>query len=388
MKTLRAFLLHKRIWMMNILFPLLAAFLLTSLLGGSLSSRLNETGGKTRVALLGGDDAAPLVERLLLRMDLEVDTSIGESQIPELLKNGGLDIGIIIPKGMDAEIEGNRTASITIYHRGSSTTLSSIIGMVQNYEEGIVSTRMDSLGLPMSYVNPIEVREQMGFGMLERMEGGIRSTLPMLVFLFGFMGLIVPVATAFPDGPLKGGLDNIPVWDRLLGISLLATLSALLAVFGIWMSLRFHAGHPAFLMGFFKQYLSPYNLLHLTWMMFLSHLLWSAVLAFAAKRAGRFLGAFGIGCFISALYLLALLSAWAVAQGMGDTVAEWVAFVPCLNILAAAKMLLAGQLAPAFAGMLAGGLLASGLLGFATVARWKRKEKVEKPSVVETSEQG
>ncbi len=365
MRTVISLLKRKRIWIFNIILPLLFGFFLLNMIGKSISVSMNDTGNKIHLGLVNLDAENDLSKKIEQRQDIKIADGITAANIEQKIKDKEIELGIIIPKGFGDKINRLEMAEVKLFHRGNDLDVEDVISSISDFEENIIAERMDSMNLSDSYVNPITIKEKniSNINIIEIIDNNIRNYLPVILFLFAFLGLTLPAGLSLHNLPKDSSLLKIPIWDKLLGVSFFGLLTTLILILSFWLSIQFFDEHPAFLKGLIKKYLSIYNVFNLSWILFLSNIFWTCIISFMDRKTERRLGRFGIYFFTLTMFFIALITVSGLSYLFNLKISAATSFTPLLNSFTGIKEFLSIN-GISFPSML---LLLTGLLFWASI---------------------
>ncbi|MGB1217730.1 MAG: ABC transporter permease, partial [Saprospiraceae bacterium] len=247
-----------------------------------------------------------------------------------------LNYGLIIPDNSQEKINEGKTSEITLYYKNESSSEEIILSAIRNYEIKIAKKRINNLEQNYSYINPISIERISTNNFIENINNNLGKYLPLIPVLFGFLGLIAP-CTALFSSRKKGALNYAVKWDKLIGISFSGIMASFFVIMGMWLSIQFFSGHPAFMKGLMKNYLSWKNVFYLIIMILFSHLFWAGLLGYLSQKTKNTLGAFGISFFV--FFIFSIFCFIFLSLDFGNISA----FIPASNILAYSKSILLGN---------------------------------------------
>jgi hypothetical protein len=342
MKTFFSLFSYKRIFITNIIIPILLGFLIMTIIGRSVSRKMNHFDSTFSLGLINLDEGNELVAEIKKRKDIQLVEGITKQNISKKLEENEIDLALIIPEGFSKNLtQGGKTA-LELHHKNNSTQIDDLMSSISDFEDNIIKRRLDSIGSNHAFINPIEIDDVYDFNFMETTNKNISNYAPLLLFIFGFAGLILPSIIIFSEAKEKRDIKSLTLLDKLLGISLWGILTGMLFLLGLWLSVWFMAGIPAFIKGFFKQYFTIINTLHFAWIFLLAHFSWAALLSFFNTKAERHIGALGISYFIFSLFLFGLAFSSFFLPMFEESNSIILAFIPIINALAVIKKILLG----------------------------------------------
>ncbi|MGK0387308.1 MAG: hypothetical protein ACI94Y_000032 [Maribacter sp.] len=342
MKTFFSLFSYKRIFITNIIIPILLGFLMMTIIGRSISRKMNHFDSTFSLGLVNLDEGNELATEIKKRKDIQLVEGITQQNISKKLKENEIDLALVIPEDFSKSIAQGGKIALQLYHENNLTQIDDLMSSISDFEENIIKTRLDSIGRNNAFINPIEIDNVYDSNFTETTNKTISNYGPLLLFIFGFAGLILPSIIIFSEAKEKRNIKSLTLLDKLLGISIWGVFSGMLFLLGLWLSIWFMSGLPAFIKGFFKQYFTIINTLHFTWVFLLAHFFWVSLLSFFNAKAERHIGALGISYFIFSLFLfgLAFSSAFLPLFEEGNSIIF--AFIPIINALAVIKKILLG----------------------------------------------
>ncbi len=346
MKTFFSLLRYKRFWILNLVIPLLVSFLLMTIIGLSISQQMNSVPSKTQMGVVYSGDTTDFIEGLKKQNDIELIFDIDSSSIYEKVSSRKFSLGMIIPENFSTNIQEHQKNELKVYYNNEKD-LKKLQTYLEAYKNKIISVRLDSIQLSKNFLSPFSVKEVNALDLNEFLNQGIKmiestlkTLLPLILILFGFLGLIIPASIIFSNAKNKGKIEDASFLDKIIGVSIWGTLISLLIVIGLKSSLFLIPRQPAFLQGIFKSYLSNYNLLQFTILLFLSHLFWSNILAFFNRKAQTFLGAFGFSYFMFSIFFILTFLTSSIISILNYEENWIVTFMPVFNILSGGQQVL------------------------------------------------
>lgn len=342
MKTFFSLFSYKRIFITNIIIPILLGFLIMTIVGRSISRQMNHFDSTFSLGLINLDEGNELAIEIKKRKDIQLIEGITKENISEKLDANEIDLALIIPKDFSKNIAQGEKAALELHHKNNSTQIDDLMSSISDYEENIIKTRLDSIGSNDAFINPIAINDVYDSNFMETTNKNISNYAPLLLFIFGFAGLILPSIIIFSEAKEKRDIKSLTLLDKLLGISIWGILTGILFLLGLYLSIWFMSGLPAFIKGFFKQYFTIINTLHFAWIFLLAHFFWASLLSFFNAKAERHIGALGISYFIFSLFLFGLAFSSFFLPMFEEGNSMILAFIPIINALAVIKKILLG----------------------------------------------
>lgn len=342
MKTFFSLFFYKRIFIANIIIPVGLGFLMMTIIGRSISHQMNHFDSTFSLGMINMDEGNELSIAIEKRKDIHLVEGVTKENISEKLEQKEIDLALVIPKDFSKKLAEGQQTTIQLYHQNNTIQIDDLMSSISDVEENIIQSRLDSIGSNVDFINPIEIDDKYDSNFIETTNKNISNYAPLLLFLFSFIGLIFPSVILFAGAKKKRGIESFALWDKVLGISLWGTLAGMLFLLGLWLSIWFMDGLPAFLKGFFKQYFTIINSLHFIWVLVLSNIFWTSLLSFFNTKAEKQIGAFGISYLIFSLFLFGLFFSSALLPVFDEGGSMILLFVPVMNGLAVIKKILLG----------------------------------------------
>ncbi len=333
MKSLLRFFRHTRVWFFSLILPALLGFALLYFSGKSVDKRLNPGPTKVKFALIEMDSVKVFGPKLEYRKDLE-RIDVPQSKFQENLKEGTIDFALVIPSGFTSNIDSIRTEEVTLYHIGKSgysASKAAVRSLIQEYEDELVADRLDSLGLWQSYINPISIREQDLTQLPEKIESGIATYSPLLLALIAFLGIIAPSILGFSEHKKKEKYEDIPSWDKAIGMSIIGGLSVFLFLAFAKIAVSMVTKMPPFMVGIIGNYFSWGNIILLSLLQMVWLVMWSALSGSLSRRAEKPFAAFSVHGFLFIIYFILLGIAAGIVGQISEPGRIAFTFVPGFN---------------------------------------------------------
>lgn len=314
-----------------------------SFLGKRMSNQMNNYDSTFKLGLINLDGPNDLYEQISNRKDIQLIKGITASNASMKIKENIIDLALIIPKNFTVNLRENKQVKLQIFHSGNSSQIDDLNSSISSFKQKIIQQRMDSLQLSSEVLNPISIQENNNTNFITTINQSISNYAPLLIFIFGFLGLIFPINILFSEAKEKREIRQNPLWNKMISTSLCGAITGIIFLVGMWFSISFIDGHPAFLKGFFSKYFSFIHTIHLLWVLFLSQLFWVSILAVFSHKSQKPLGAFGISYFTFTIFILGLLMASVFLGFMSNSTSLLFPFLPITNGLAIIKHLFLGE---------------------------------------------
>ncbi len=237
MRTIISLLKRKRIWVINFILPFLFGFFLMNALGKNISQTMNSVGTtiKAGIVNLAGDNE--LINQISKRKDIKIIEGITKDNIEKKLKENEINVGVIIPSNFNNQIFNDKNTTLKLFHKGYNHVIEDFVSSITEFENQIIAQRLDSLNVSKNYINPITVEDKNISNIIAKIDNNFKNFIPVLLFIFAFLGLIFPCSSTLYNVVKKDTLGNTPLWDRLLGVSFLSIITVLILVASFWASI-------------------------------------------------------------------------------------------------------------------------------------------------------
>ncbi|MFP4065813.1 MAG: ABC transporter permease, partial [Bacteroidales bacterium] len=264
--------------------------------------------------------------------------------------NDSISYGVVVPERFGQHIENMEEAALTLYYSGAQIQGKDRIDRVlQQYENKLVSERLEERSLPESFISPFETRD-MNIASDQEMIGMIAGGfLPYLFIIFCFTGAMYPAIDLFTGEKERHTLETLltaPVSrlhiliGKLSVVTLTGIASALLAILGLFLGFQLTAGLPEVIMGVVMGILSIQFVLMLLLMLVPLTIFFSGVMAPVTIYAKTFKEAQSM--LTPMTFLVIIPAAIAMVPGIEYNAAT--ALIPVVNITLATKEIIAGTI--------------------------------------------
>lgn len=207
---------------------------------------------------------------LLTFLDNNPELQLQEMQDPamieQLVRQDSLQVGIVIQKGFQQEVEGQKSGKVTVYYSATKITMADRLeDILSAYSAGLLDQRIQAMGLEQAFLQPVDkqmVNVASSREMIGKLAGGF---LPYLFVLFCFMGSMYPAIDLFTGEKERRTLETLltsPVSrleimiGKMMVIVATGLMSALLAILGLFLAVQTTAGMPEMISGVVTSMLS------------------------------------------------------------------------------------------------------------------------------------
>jgi len=385
LKELKDSLRDRRTLMMMIVFPLLLMYGLMSVMVGLQSRQHKKAEEKIlNVGLVTNGNAGEFKSTLLKRTDMKIIENPDLKNIEELLTKGTLDFAIEFESGFDKNVADKKTGSVNVYLKSSSEvriTKERITGLLKEYKENLLKSRLSSLNLDTSFVEPVKVTEIEKATMKEQIGEMIGGFLPYIFVIFCFVGAMYPAIDLAAGEKERATIETLLtspasrlqiVIGKFLVVVLAGLTSAIVSILGIFLSIKGAAGIPQEAIGQILRLLETKSII-----MVLSLLLPLCVfLAAALLSLSIYAKSFKEAQSIIAPMNIVVILPVAVGMVPGIKLTVATALIPILNVSLAAKDIISGTIKMELLGLTYLSLFVLAAISLVFCAYWFKREDV------------
>ena len=272
-----------------------------------------------------------------------------ESEALDMLNADLIDAAVLFDKEFDAKIEQRSVGNVEVMysHLGTQTDRARINNYLRSYEQSLLSTRFAAFSAPSQWAQAFQLQERKVTrpeDILSRMMAGL---MPYIVIIFAFLGCMYPALDLGAGEKERGTMETLLTaptsrMEIVLGkfgvVVVAGMVSALVAIFGMWLGLLPHAdsGMVATMRTYFEL---PNLMLKLILLVPLT-MFFGAILLTVSVYARSFKEAQSI---ITPLTMVAIFPA-GMALIPSIELGVWTALVPVLNVSLATKAIVSGSL--------------------------------------------
>lgn len=340
---------ERRTLFMMVIVPILVFPLIFTLVNRLQTSVIEKEQQKRLITgIVNEDEQNTLI--LFLQQQEELDLLMLDDplRLEELVRSDSLQAGVYIPAGFQQQIDAMSSGQVRVYFSGTRLTMRQRIeNILNNYASLQLKDRMQAAGLEESFMNPVN-KQLINVASTREMAGKLAGGfLPYLFVLFCFTGSMYPAIDLFTGEKERKTLETLltsPVsrLEILIGkmIVIISTglISAMLAIFGLFLSVQFTAGMPDIFGGVVGAILSLSFVLLMLVMLLPLTVFFAGVLVPITIYAKTFKEAQSI---ITPFTFLVIVPA-VIGLLPGIELTAVTALIPIVNISLATKELLAG----------------------------------------------
>jgi sodium transport system permease protein len=341
----------KRTIIVMVLVPVLVfpvIFIATSRLQMSVMER--EQVRSLKIGYVSEDNDTRLEDFLKTRERVELVYMDDAGELESLIRSDSLQYGLFVPAGFAAALDNMTETSLSIYFSGTRLTGKDRIDrLLAQYENNIISQRLQEKELTQSFIKPFRT-ESVNIAtdqeMIGKLAGGF---LPYLFIIFCFTGAMYPAIDLFTGEKERRTMETLltaPVSrieilvGKMVVIALTGLISAMLAIFGLFIGLQISAGLPDFIMSVVMGILTVSFVLYLLMMLIPLTIFFAGLLVPLTIYAKTFKEAQSI---VTPLTFLVIIPA-AIGMIPGLEYNAVTALIPIVNITLATKEIIAGTI--------------------------------------------
>jgi sodium transport system permease protein len=270
--------------------------------------------------------------------------------LEQLIRSDSISYGLVVPEGFGSALDEMMPTTLTLYFSGAQLHGKERIDRVlEHFERDIIGERLEQMALNESFIKPFNTQpvniasEQ---EMIGKLAGGF---LPYLFIIFCFTGAMYPAIDLFTGEKERRTLETLlttPVsrLQILIGkmsvVSLTGIISAILAIFGLFLGFQLTAGLPDVIMEVVMDILSIRFVLLLLLMLIPLTIFFSGVMIPLTIYAKTFKEAQST---LTPMTFLVIIPA-AIAMVPGIEYNAITAMIPIINITLATKEIIAGTI--------------------------------------------
>ena len=341
----------RRTLFMMVFFPLFLMPVLLFVVTRVQSSSMKKAEEKVlRVGFVSHGNAAALGDQLLHAPGLRVIQGIVPDSAEALIRSDSLDAVIVIAGDFDAEVEGMRTGTVSLYYKSSEDydiVKRRLTAVLDGYEKSLKNARFKKLNLDEQIVTPLKVEEHDVASVKERVGKAIGGMVPYIFVIFCFLGSMYPAIDLAAGEKERGTMETLlsaPVsrLQILLGkfavVVLAGILSAGVSMLGIYVAVRQVREIPPELMQVIANILDAQTILLVLSLLLPLTVFFAAFLLSLSVFARSYKEAQSI---ISPLTIVVILPVL-VGALPGIELNSMTALIPVLNVSLATREIIAG----------------------------------------------
>ena len=303
-----------------------------------------------RIGWVGQDTDGRLEHFISNQERMELVMIEDATSLEQLIRSDSISYGLVIPAGFGESIARKAPASLTLYYSGARVQGKERIDKVlQRYSEELVGERLTELELTETFIKPFQT-ESVNIASEQEMIGKLAGGfLPYLFIIFCFTGAMYPAIDLFTGEKERRTLETLltaPVsrlqilTGKLSVVTMTGIISALLAIFGLFLGFQLTSGLPEFLLPVILNILSVEFVLLLVVMLLPLTIFFSGIMVPLTIYAKTFKEAQST---LTPMTFLVILPA-AIGMIPGIEFTALTALIPIVNITLATKEIIAGTI--------------------------------------------
>jgi len=276
------------------------------------------------------------------------DVSIEEGR--DAILNDSLDAMVAFVDGYANKVNNSGTGKVNMWYKSTNLSVKDRLStIVDDYEQGILDTRIVDLSLTKEAINPIELyqydiapkKEQLG-----KLAGGI---LPYLFIIFCFTGCMYPGLDLITGEKERGTIETlltVPasrfkiLLGKVITIALVGLAAAVMTILGLVAALKFLPDIPEDLLETISNIIQFKYVMMLFIMIFPLSFFFAGMISAMVVKAKSFKEAQSILTPISFVIIMPAL----IGMMPGIELTWATAAIPILNIALATKEIVAGTI--------------------------------------------
>jgi sodium transport system permease protein len=365
-----------------LLFPLL-------FVGGTwlVRNQMEEAAEKTiQVAVIGAEQepARGAVRRLGTAPNIDIVEGMSADTARARVQRQDLDAALVFGDTFGEAIQDRRAGAVDIMYRSdddSGVMLRRINGVLDAYEQQLLSARFEALGLSTEATRAVQVREVDLATEQEQIAQAIGGFLPYVFLIFCFAGAMYPAIDLGAGEKERGTLETLLVtpvsrmqvlMGKTAAIALAGIFSAIVSILSIGLSVQFIDDIPANMMEAAQSVIAPGTVALL-----LSLLLPLTIFFAAAQLALSFYAkSFKEAQSIINPLLIAVIFPAFIGLLPGFELNVTTALIPILNISLATKSILGGTVEWGLIGLTFASLIVLAGVALVVCAQLFRRESI------------
>jgi sodium transport system permease protein len=365
-----------------LLFPLL-------FVGGTwlVRNQMEEAAEKTiQVAVIGAEQepARGAVRRLGTAPNIDIVEGMSADTARARVQRQDLDAALVFGDTFGEAIQDRRAGAVDIMYRSdddSGVMLRRINGVLDAYEQQLLSARFEALGLSTEATRAVQVREVDLATEQEQIAQAIGGFLPYIFLIFCFAGAMYPAIDLGAGEKERGTLETLLVtpvsrmqvlMGKTAAIALAGIFSAIVSILSIGLSVQFIDDIPANMMEAAQSVIAPGTVALL-----LSLLLPLTIFFAAAQLALSFYAkSFKEAQSIINPLLIAVIFPAFIGLLPGFELNVTTALIPILNISLATKSILGGTVEWGLIGLTFASLIVLAGIALVVCAQLFRRESI------------
>ena len=377
-KELKDTLRDRRTLITMLVLPTLLIPVLSMVMMKVAKSQMDKSSEKAlTIAVFDDGNGGDLVDMIERRKDVVLLKDIDPIQFKDLVKEDSIDLGVVIQAGFGDAIRDFNTGTIDVtYNSTDEIPLKRLTKTIDEYSDGVLAIRLDSLGANNATINPVSIKETDAYTDAEGMGKAIGGFLPYIFVLFCLMGGMYPAIDLFTGEKERGTIETIlttPVTrlEILLGkmgtVVLGGVVSGILAIFGMYLALKINADIPDHFKNVILSVLNPKSVSLIILMIIPLTVFFAGLLIPASIYSKSFKEAQSL---IQPALIVVILPLAVVASIPSLKLTFITALIPIVNVALACKDVIADTIDYGLLAVVFASLVVFAGLGVALCVRW------------------
>ena len=351
-KELKDVLRDRRTLLAMMVFPLLLVPSILSISTSMQASQSEKAMNKMiKIAVIDNSNGSDFIKTLRFGNNIEVFDNVKEEDLKEFVKGDSLDGGVVISTTFDDAIKKGRSGVVEYYF--NSTDEAEIKQRIESsfefYRNGVLTDRLDSLGVDKSMMEPLKVIQKDVYTEEESLGKMIGGFMPYIFVLFCLMGAMYPAIDLFTGEKERGTMETILTvpanrLEILLGkmgvVVITGVISGLMAIIGMYAALKLNPDAPEFFINMINNTLKPLSVTLIILMLIPLTTFFGGAMIPLAIYAKSFKEAQSM--IQPAVIIVIMPLVIAMLPGMELNIGT--AFIPILNVALASKEIIAGTI--------------------------------------------
>ena len=316
---------------------------------GKIQSNLadKESQKTLRIALVG---QAPQLMQLLEQSQSQIFAQLSETEAEKQVKSDDLDAAIIIPNGLESQLQQMQSGEITLYYKSNNRIRNERIeAILGEYEALKRDERLAKLNLDETVLQPVQIKRMDKLSSQRKFGEAIGGFIPYIFIIFGFMGCMIPAMDLLAGEKERGTFETlltVPasrfqiLMGKILAITFVGLLPILTLCATMGISLVLFPNIPEVLLTAIQDMLSLQSIALLILLLIPLTLFFAGMTSAIAVRASSIKEA---QSYLSPLMIAVILPA-AVALLPGIELNWTTVFIPIFNLALASKEIVSGTI--------------------------------------------
>lgn len=326
-------------------------------------------------------DADDRLEAFISNQDrMELVVVKDARSLEQLIRDDSISYGLVVPQGFGKALDQMEPIALTLYYSGARIQGKERIDRVlQQFEKQLVSHRLEDMELAETFIRPFQT-ESVNIASDQEMVGKLAGGfLPYLFIIFCFTGAMYPAIDLFTGEKERRTLETllatpVPRLQILIGklsvVTMTGIISALLAIFGLFLGFQLTTGLPDFLLSVITNILSVEFVLLLIVMLLPLTIFFSGIMVPITIYTKTFKEA--QSTLTPMTFMVILPAAFGMIPGIEYTALT--ALIPIVNITLATKEIIAGTIHIPFYLITVFSLIGLATVSVVFCAKWFGKE--------------